>query len=277
MRNLKRLIIAAAPALLLMACQAEETANTTAVHVPEAVQETPNTATEPGTSPPAAAADKPAEQPAQDDPAPDPATDPAESAAQTAKADQPKTPVTGQIGTGTTVSLAPIVEPPNRIRRRMDIDQLNLAIQRVTGGIAWELKNKNQFDVLASTLGKPDYVDQTKEDLLPSALFQKFLDDAARSVCTTLADKEPGIAASERVLMVYVKPNDTWVSNSKGVDDNLKMLVLRYHGRDLESKPAELEQWRWLFKSAMHVSKDPVASWRTICVGLMTHPYFYTY
>jgi hypothetical protein len=173
----------------------------------------------------------------------------------------------------------PFKEDPLRIRRRMDIDQLDQTIQRVTGGIAWTLGNNkvNQFVALAQTLGKPNFIDLTREDLEPTALFQKFLDDAARSVCAELTEAETAMVASERVLMVKVSPTDTWESNSEGVNQNLAYLLLRYHGRKVDVDDPELEQWRWLFQSASLVAKNSVTAWRTVCVGLMTHPYFYTY
>jgi hypothetical protein len=75
----------------------------------------------------------------------------------------------------------PVLERP---RRRMNLEQLDRAIQQVSGGLMWsERRNNNDvnlFESLSSTLGKPDFIEQTHEDLTPSSLFIKFLDDAAR-------------------------------------------------------------------------------------------------
>ena len=38
-----------------------------------------------------------------------------------------------------------------------------------------------------------------------------------------------------------------------------------------------LNTWRWLFETATMMTNDPVQGWRTVCVGLMTHPFFYSY
>ncbi|MEZ4467376.1 MAG: hypothetical protein R3F43_23755 [bacterium] len=58
---------------------------------------------------------------------------------------------------------------------------------QASGGTGWtETRGATEVDLfeeLAATLGRPDYVQVTTEDLDPSALFLKFLDDAARSVC----------------------------------------------------------------------------------------------
>lgn len=200
-----------------------------------------------------------------------------ESATPASETSKPVESVDGKLGDGLPATIVPFEEEPTRNRRRMDIDQLNTTIVRVTGGIAWFENNKNQFEVLASTLGKPDYLDLTREDFEPSALFQKFLDDAARAVCSELIQKELTVPSSKRVLMLHSSPYNTWKDDSEAIDKNLVYLLLRYHGRELTTNAAELQQWRWLYKSAEHVSKSPVTAWRTVCIGLMTHPYFYTY
>ena len=78
---------------------------------------------------------------------------------------------------------------PWRERRRMDVDQLEASLREVTGGIGWERMNGDgtvrtrYFREYADTLGMPDYINSSAEDLSVSLLFQKFLDDAARSAC----------------------------------------------------------------------------------------------
>lgn len=181
--------------------------------------------------------------------------------------------------------LAPESKDQTRSRRRLDLDQLDASIQQVTGGIGWtEVRGSTQinlFDDLAETLGKPDYLDSTTESLEPSLIFQKFLGDAARQVCTELAETEARRfnLTSRRHLFVHVSPTDTWESAPDKIDANLRSLLLTYHGTFVPpgEETAQLRQWRWLFNSAMHVSEDPKVAWRTVCVGLMTHVDFYTY
>jgi hypothetical protein len=192
----------------------------------------------------------------------------------------PADPVLGSLGEGVSANLAPsvpVVEPPSRVRRRMDIDQLSASILRVTGGLEWKVGNNEQFTVLATTLGKPDFVELTQEDLEPSALFQKFLDDAARSVCFELVEQELLKAADERVLLKHVGPEDTLAEMPEAVLQNLQYLLLRYHGRNLSPDSQQLEHWRWLYETAEAVSGAPLMAWRTVCVGLIVHPHFYTY
>ena len=81
-----------------------------------------------------------------------------------------------------------------RPRRRMNIDQLRTAFEQVSGGISWtERSGRNEvnlFETLSSTLGKPDFAQTTDEELEPTILFQKFLGDAARSVCFKMLDAD---------------------------------------------------------------------------------------
>ena len=174
-------------------------------------------------------------------------------------------------------NLVPPPQPGQRDRRRMDVDQLDAAIKQVTGGLYWRVGTTNQFEALSATLGKPDFIDATNEDLAPSLLFQKFLGDAAASVCTELAEVDPARAEGERTLLVHAGPTDTLGSNPEAVEANLAHLLLRYHGRSLEAGDEQLNAWRWLFESSSHLNNDPVASWRAVCVGLISHPDFYTY
>ena len=170
---------------------------------------------------------------------------------------------------------------PTRRRRRMDLDQLDAAIRAVTGGIGWTerqgSRDVNLFEQLASTLGKPDYIQITEENLEPSAMFQKFLDDAARSVCDRLIQEEAQRPPEDRVFFVHADPSTTIAVSPDRVDRNLQALLLRFHGRHLAVDAPELEPWRWLVRSAEHVTSEPVEVWRTVCVGLFTHPDFYTY
>lgn len=193
-------------------------------------------------------------------------------------------PVDVTVGPGTDVDLTPrppAPEAPHRERRRMDLDQLDATIRTVTGGIGWTEnrggRDVNLFSELAQTLGKPDYLQITDEDLEPSAMFQKFLDDAARSVCRDLVDAEASRPTAEKVFFVHAAAVDTLSGSRESVQANLQYLLLRFHGRKLAADAPEMEPWTWLMQSAEHVTDDQAEVWRTLCVGLMTHPDFYTY
>lgn len=189
----------------------------------------------------------------------------------------PGTPIPVTLGSEGEVVAIPADEP-ERPRRRMDIDQLEASIVRVTGGLTWtDAKGNNQFTALAATLGKPDYLTSTLEELGPSVLFEKFMGDAARSVCVRLVDQERTASADARVLLKYASPTDTWEQAPEVIDQNLRYLLLRFHGRQLAPYDPQLNQWSWLFQTTTYGAQDPMIGWRAVCVGLLLHPDFYSY
>ena len=168
-----------------------------------------------------------------------------------------------------------------RDRRRMDIPQLDAAMQVASGGIGWtEIRDGgevvNLFERLAPTLGVPDYIERMSLDLTPSVVFEKFLGDASRSVCSAMVGREMN-GPGERILMKHVTDEDDWESNPSAVDRNMRYLLLRFHGRNYITGDQEMEPWLWLFRTSMHDGSEPPLAWHTICVALYTHPDFYSY
>jgi hypothetical protein len=172
----------------------------------------------------------------------------------------------------------PVVEAPSRSRRRMDLDQLNEAYLASTGGITWTENGVNQWVALAATLGRPDFLTTTDEDLSPSPMFEKFLGDAARKVCSDLFARELASPPDARVFFVDVAPDETSTRAGERLDENLTRLLLRFHGRDTRAPGTQgaLDGWRWLFVSAERL-EGPRAAWNAVCVALLQHPDFYTY
>lgn len=164
-----------------------------------------------------------------------------------------------------------------RDRRRMDVDQLDASIRAVTGGIGWDVSGVNQFQKLSATLGKPDYLSNTYEDLTPNLLFEKFLEDAAASVCDQLLTRERA-GSPDNVFLVHADADDTSLGEPERVAENLSYLLLRYHGRVVATDDPQLEPWTFLFQGAeLAGNGDPIVAWRTVCVALITHPDFSSY
>lgn len=169
-----------------------------------------------------------------------------------------------------------------RGRQRMDLDQLDAAMRQVTNGLTWtEVSSTGVetelFKSLSLTLGKPDFIQITDEDRSVSLLFEKFLADAANNVCRKLVDKEVTQSQDQRILMTDVEPEDTIYDKPEAVEANLRHLLLRYHARYVLPGAPELDPWLWLFESGSHVGQSPTMGWRAVCVGLFTHPDFYSY
>lgn len=190
--------------------------------------------------------------------------------------DPPLPPPTGAWD-GHGASPLPAPGPGVRDRRRMDVDQLDASVRAVTGGIGWDVNGKNQLASLSATLGKPDYLQNTYEDLSPSLLFQKFLEDAAASVCDQLVARERA-GGPDNVFLVLVDASDSSLADRAGIEANLSAALLRFHGRDVPPGDPRLEPWMFLFEGAeLAGGGDPILAWETVCVALLTHPDFYTY
>ena len=175
---------------------------------------------------------------------------------------------------------APPIHPARRDRRRMNLDQLNTATQQLMGGLEWsEIRNGspvNLFEALSETLGKPDFIESTEEDLTPSSLFLKFLSDAAGELCLARLDADLEGDGEPR-LLILASPEDSLQSDPEAIEENLAALLLRFHGHSLSREAPLFRHWLWLYESAEFVSGTPLDAWRAVCVALFTHPDFYSY
>jgi hypothetical protein len=156
---------------------------------------------------------------------------------------------------------------PGRPRRRMNIDQVASSLERATGH-AWTETSSGEtvrlFDQLSGSLGKPDYLASTAEDLSPGLLFQKFLDDAAKSSCTAMVEAE------EPAFFVH-----GGVDDEGAVEANMELALLRFHGRRASAE--ELQLWTGLWVQLEGISGEPERAWLGVCVALVTHPDFSTF
>jgi hypothetical protein len=202
----------------------------------------------------------------------DPMTPPGDHAPDSRSGPEPTPASTGDGVNVELVDRTVVVEEPSRARKRMNLDQLNAAFTRTSGGITWTERrggrDANQFVELSATLGKPDFIQVTTENLEASTLFQKFLDDAARSVCAKMIERDRS-GETEPLLLTADAMDDT-------IRTNLRSLVYRFHNRSLGPDSPDLEQWVWLFDSVRFV-RDVDAGWNAVCVTLFNHPDFYTY
>jgi hypothetical protein len=187
---------------------------------------------------------------------------------------------------------APLAEPTppgTRPRRRVDIDMLDRAFRDVLGGLTWTVttgsNRVDQFPLLAETLGKPNYIDTTLEDLNPTALFAKFLGDGARKACAdrvavdvsalTARATDPA-TAPPAILFGPLGLDDTPATAAIALDAQLSALLLRFHGRVLRPEAPGFEEWRWLLASSHQLTGRMDTAWQAVCVALLTHPDFYT-
>jgi hypothetical protein len=181
------------------------------------------------------------------------------------------------------VAVAPEPAESTRELRRMSIKQLRAAIESVTGGISWRAQNGNdQWELLQDSLGVPNYLDSTNEDLEASLVFQKFLGDAARDVCHEVVERDQQVPVEQRVVLRQMNPELTWEEatdeEKDEIDANLRYLKLRFTGHVGSVDAGDpLARERWLFRSVTHTTGDPIRGWRAVCVGLLSSPEFYLY
>ena len=194
-----------------------------------------------------------------------------------------------EVSADVVADLGPDAAPPapkTRPRRRMDISQLRASLAQVTGGLQWAARGRasDRFEELGPTLGVPDYIQVTLEDLVPGLVFQKFLGDSSRSLCTTLFAREfsalsDGEALEDPSLFVEVGIDTTFETDPEAMERNMSYLLLRYHGLVTAPGDPQLDPWMDFIAALEPQAPDDLESglWRTVCVALVMHPGFYTY
>ena len=120
--------------------------------------------------------------------------------------------------------------------QRLSIAQLRASLPVLMGSeldggpVTWRLGNGQPgLDAMALSLQEPDFVQITQEDLSPSPLYLKFMDDAARDVCNRALNADFQRTGTARVLLPFVSNTDTPATNLNGFNQNLRFLKLKLH------------------------------------------------
>jgi hypothetical protein len=163
----------------------------------------------------------------------------------------------------------------------MTIDTLRRSIPTITNGINWEedFGDGNQTDVLealSATLGAPDYLLVTEENLEPSLIIAKFMQDASNRICPRWVERDRGEAAGMRSLVAHA---GDWNSRAEAdVKVALRALRLRFFGHRMPadgSQDAALADLIDLFNTASATStpgREAQDGWLAVCIALMTDP-----
>jgi hypothetical protein len=181
-------------------------------------------------------------------------------------------------------SSADLTSPPqSRNARRVSIEMLRRSFPVVFGNdlagqpITWTVGGRTGFDAYTRALGEADYADVVDENLDPSPLYLKFLDDAARDACNkVLAADFARADPAQRALLRYVALTDT---AGDALNKNLRYLRLRFHGTHVaDADDAPIASFRQLFTDSMAANAGSVKEgWRAVCVALVTAPEFSLY
>ncbi|MCA9538842.1 MAG: hypothetical protein KC620_08135 [Myxococcales bacterium] len=165
---------------------------------------------------------------------------------------------------------------------RLTIEQLANSIPIITDGLRWTEDFGNgpvdMLMVLSPTLGAPDYLRVTEENLEPTLIIAKFLQDASQRICLRWVERDARLAASDRSLV----QSEDWASTDPArVRENLRRLQLRFYARHLESAEDEaLDPLYDLFVNASSTAPADRAArdgWLAVCIAMMTDPEFILY
>ena len=164
----------------------------------------------------------------------------------------------------------------NREAMRIRITQLENSVNDLFGGLDWERKvrgnMRSNFELLSLTLGRADYIRVNNDNLEPSTLFLKFVDDMASDLCNQAAEKDAlsldsGMGLENNLILRFTD-----------IDENLKFLKLKFHGQVISTdSKSELDPYKNLYNEVMAIKKDQKTAWEAVCIMLMTEPEFYTF
>jgi hypothetical protein len=168
---------------------------------------------------------------------------------------------------------------------RMRIEQIKRSIEVVTGGLTWEEDFGNgptrMLDALGPTMGEPDYLLVTEENMEPSLIVAKFMQDASHRICTKWVAAEVERPAAERTLVRHAGAFDS--RDAADVKSALRTLNLRFFAHYLPedgSKDAEMAPLVELFDTAANTSvpgREARDGWLAVCIALMTDPEMVVY
>jgi hypothetical protein len=203
---------------------------------------------------------------------------------------------------GITIDMQVGATTPRKLRR-MTLDQLARTIPLVTNGIKWtEDFGQGEVDILAllsPTFGAPDYLNITEENLEPSLLISKFLNDASKRVCLKRLNKEEELYRQWQTLnpipsteadferaevkeildqQVLVK-GDFYLNDESHIKAQLQRLILLFLGENLDQNHPRFNHYWTLFQMVQQSSPQQQIYWAyfSVCVGLFNDPDFILY
>ena len=148
--------------------------------------------------------------------------------------------------------------------KRMRVAQVRDSMEQITGTV-WG-NNNSKWDQYAQSLGVPDYQQRMTEDLSPSVMFQKFLNDAATESC------EEWMSGSSDMFVL-----DSLSVQTEDVLSNIEHLRWLIQGHAKGTNATILQDYLALHQSVLVRTDSADEAWHTICVALFTHPDFWMY
>ena len=168
----------------------------------------------------------------------------------------------------------------SRAPGRMTVDQLRRSIEIITGGLVWEEDfgdgPTDMLEVLAPTIGAPDYLLVTEENLEPSLIIAKFLHDASHRLCVRWVENESAAPPERRTLVRHAAAFES--REEADIKAGLRALQLRFFARYLPEDGAEdgpISALYGLFLNASSTSapgREAKDGWLAVCIAHMTDP-----
>ena len=100
----------------------------------------------------------------------------------------------------------PEPESIHRALKRMSVAQTRASMEHLSGGITWTDEQSNLWESYAETLGVADYQTRLRDNLDPSIMYQKFLEDAAVQTCSEWVSGEASGARSAPSVLPGRRP-----------------------------------------------------------------------
>lgn len=173
------------------------------------------------------------------------------------------------------VEAQPDAEPSHRSLKRLSVAQTRAAMEQHSGGVRWTDEAGNDlWEAYGATLGVADYQTRLHDNLDPSIMFQKFLDDAAVHTCDAWVANAAAEPVGTGSFFAAAAPDAT---DPSSVTANLVALRATLHGQTHAPTDPIIGNYATLFEVALRRTDDPVAAWTTVCVGFFTHPDFFLY
>lgn len=163
---------------------------------------------------------------------------------------------------------------------RMTIEQLARSIPIVTEGLRWtDDFGDGEVDLLAllaATLGAPDYVNVTDENLEPTLIIAKFMQDASNAICGRWVARDQGAATRS-----LVQHEGAWSARDEAdVRVAIQRLQLRFYARQVALDSTRVDRLHTLFvnaSSTAQAGRETADGWLAVCIALMTDPEFILY
>lgn len=200
------------------------------------------------------------------------------------------------VGAGRTDDQAPPdfaagPKPPlSRSVARMKIDTLQASMTAVAGKdiygnpIVWKFNGNNGFSDAAfgKALGRPDYQTSTEEATVSSALYLKFVGDAARDICMQMA-KNDAKRTDPAARALFPKAPIDGAATDAQIQDNIKYVMLRFWGLRAADQDPMIASLRKVYDAGVASVADPnggeipkaAEGWRGVCVAAFESPLFH--